>query len=321
MVSMCAARSPAIGPRLKARCRTVAELALLLAFLCCSCARPSNGPSAAHHRESLSRIDALGRQLRLPPHPERIISLAPSVTEVLYLVGASDRLIGVTTQCDWPEAALRKPKIGDLLNPNYERLLEARPDLIIASTAGNDRGAILKMTDLGLPVYVTAPRSLDGIYDTVRAIGQITDCAEAAERLTAQTRARFVAVQNRLAGLAHVRAFFITWFDPLLAPGHNTFETDILRRLGIESISATSEQFYPRYSLEQVLAADPDMIITVRHAGDPLPDLTRVAGWQRLRAVRTGKVFVLPETFQHPSPRFVDAVEDLSRKLVPERNP
>jgi iron complex transport system substrate-binding protein len=277
----------------------------------------SSGPSAA--TGSLVYTDGMDRRVSLPRHPQRIISLAPSVTEVLYLLGADDRLIGVTTHCDWPDAVRTKPRIGDLINPNYELILAAKPDLIVASTAGNDRSAVLKLADLGLPVYVTAPRSVEKIFQTVDAIGQISDRASQGEALVARMKQRLDEVKRRLAGLPPVRAFFITWFDPLLAPGKNTFENDVLQLAGVESISADVDQFYPRYSLEQVLARDPEVIITVQHEGAPLPDLGRLAGWQRLRAVRTGRIYVLNEVFQHPSPRFVDGVEELARKLHPER--
>jgi iron complex transport system substrate-binding protein len=130
---------------------------------------------------------------------------------------------------------------------------------------------------------------------------------------------RLEEVKRRLAGLPPVQAFFITWFDPLLAPGKNTFENDVLLLAGVESISADVDQYYPRFSLEQVLARDPAAIITVQHEGAPLPDLAHMAGWRHLRAVRAGHIYVLNEVFQHPSPRFVDGVEELARKLHPER--
>jgi iron complex transport system substrate-binding protein len=266
-----------------------------------------------------NRTDALGRIVPLPSHPGRIISLAPSVTEVLFLVGAGERVIGVSNQCDWPEQAKSKPRIGDMLNPDAERILAARPDLVIASTAGNDRAAVLKLAALKLPVFVTAPRSIDGIFETTETIGSITDCTAAGENLLRQMRTRLETIRERLSGLAPVRAFFITWFDPLLAPGQNTFETDILRQLGIDSITADFRDFYPRVSLEHVLASDPDVIITVEHTGQPLPDLSQITGWSHLRAVRQGRVYALPEIFQHPSPRFLDAAEELARKVHPER--
>jgi iron complex transport system substrate-binding protein len=144
----------------------------------------------------------------LPRHPQRIISLAPSVTEVLYLLGAGDRLIGVTTHCDWPEDVKRKPRIGSLLNPNYETILAARPDLIVASTAGNDRASVYRLAELGLPVFVTAPRTVEGIFETTLALGRITDCEAEGKRLAAGMRARLQEVKRRLAGLPPTRAFF-----------------------------------------------------------------------------------------------------------------
>jgi len=269
--------------------------------------------------DTISYHDGIGRQVNLPRHPRRIISLAPNVTETIYLLGANDRLIGVTSQCDWPADTANKPKIGDLLNPNYELILASRPDLIIASTAGNDRAAVLKLSDLGLPVFVTAPRSSEKIIETVQSMGAIVDCTERAGQLVSEMKMRLTEVQQRLAGLPPVRALFITWFDPLLAPGRDTFETDVLRQAGVQSISGGIEGFYPRYSLEQIIAQDPEVILTVAHKAKPLPDLTRLAGWRHLSAVRNGRVYILSEVFQHPSPRYVEAVEELAHKLHPER--
>jgi iron complex transport system substrate-binding protein len=303
---------------------------LHLLFTCCagflvfSCACSSGisvraGKDGGAQAGRIDTMDGIGRRVSLPDHPVRIISLAPSVTEVIYLLGANDRLIGVTTHCDWPEDAKLKPKIGSLLTPNYEAILAARPDLIIASTAGNDRASVEKLAGLGLPVFVTAPRSVAGIIETTLSIGRITDCTASGERLVAEMRARLAEVKRRLAGLPPVRAFYITWFDPLLAPGEKTFENDVLRLADVISISASSHEFYPHYSLEQVLAQNPDAILTVRHEGKPLPDLTQIAGWRSLSAVKQGKVYILGEVLQHPSPRFVEGVEELARKLHPER--
>ncbi len=263
--------------------------------------------------------DGIGRRVEIPKHPLRIISLAPNITEILYLLEAQDRLIGVTTQCDWPKAVKDKPKIGDLLNPNYEVILAAKPDLVIASTAGNDRGAVMKLAGLGLTVYVAAPRSVEKIFKSVEDIGRITDCTAQGLQLVARMKERLENVRLRIAGLPTLRAFFITWFDPLLTPGKNTFENDVLRLAGVVSITADIPQYYPRYSLEQLLVKDPDVILTIEHKGDPLPDFKKTSGWKDLRAVREGRVYFLNEYLQHPSPLFVDGVEELARKLHPER--
>jgi len=295
---------------------------LIVCLAAIGCSKPSSeirqkltNPSAA----LTTYTDGIGRQVELPSHPRRIISLAPNITETLFLLGAQDRLIGVTSQCTWPEEAKKKPKVGDLLNPNYEVILAAKPDLVIASTAGNDRGAIMKLAGLGLPVYVAAPRNVEKILQSVEEIGRITDCSERGHQIAAQMKERLDKIKSRIAGLPPVRAFFITWLDPLLAPGKNTFENDVLSLAGVVSITADIPQYYPRYSLEQILVKNPDVILTVKQEGNPIPDFRKIAGWRDLRAVQQGKVYVLTEYLQHPSPLFVNGIEELVKKLYPER--
>jgi iron complex transport system substrate-binding protein len=313
-------------------CRTIKNskipfgLILPLLILACTTGAARSGQSSAVKQvpvqkpaDRITYIDGIGRQVELPRHPQRIISLAPNITETLYLLGAQDRLIGVTTQCTWPEDAKRKPKIGDLLNPNYEVILAAEPDLVIASTAGNDRGAVMKLYGLGVPVYVAAPRTVEKIFQSVENIGRITDCDERGRQLVAQMRDRLEKIKLRIRGLPPVRAFFITWLDPLLAPGKNTFENDVLSLAGVVSITADIPQYYPRYSLEQILVKNPDVILTVKQEGNPIPDFKRISGWRDLDAVKKGRVYILTEYLQHPSPLFVDGVEELARKLYPER--
>jgi iron complex transport system substrate-binding protein len=300
-------------------------LIFLLVLSCLTCVACASHPSAIPQdltqkpAESVVYTDGIGRRVQISRHPSRIISLAPNVTEILYMLGAQDRLIGDTTECSWPEAAKHKPKIGDLLNPNYEVILAAKPDLVIASTAGNDRSAVMKLTKLGLPVYVAAPRSVEKIFQSVEDIGRIIDCAAQGRQLVAQMKKRLDHISSRIAGLPPIRAFFITWFDPLLAPGKNTFENDVLHLAGVTSITADIPQYYPRYSLEQVLVQDPDVILSVEHEGDPLPDLKKIPGWRDLRAVKEDRIYIVSEFLQHPSPLFVDGVEELAQKLHPER--
>ncbi len=311
--------------RLPSCCSRARALILTSSLLCIFATACGGSPSppapqkdAAPSAEKLVYTDGIGRRVEIPARPERIISLAPDITETLYLLGAEDRIIGNTTQCHWPEAANHKPKIGDLLNPNYEVILAARPDLIIASTAGNDQSSVMKLTRLGLPVYVAAPRSVSKIMESVENIARITDCADEGRRLAAGMRERLNRIRSLTGGKRPVRAFFITWFDPLLAPGKATFENDVLRLVGVASITADIPQFYPRYSLEQVLVNDPDVILKATHEGNPFPDLKALPGWRDLRAVRQNRIYVVSEFLQHPSPLFVDGVEDLARQLHPE---
>jgi iron complex transport system substrate-binding protein len=162
---------------------------------------------------------------------------------------------------------------------------------------------------------------VEKIFETVDLIGAITDCASEAKRLNQQMKDRLAAIKRMLQDRPPVRAFFITWFEPLLAPGKNTFENDALKLAGVDSISDDIDDYYPKYSLEQVISRNPDVILTVRHSGNPLPDLKQLAGWKQLRAVQAGRVYELNPVLQHPSPRFVDGIEELAQKLHTERLP
>jgi iron complex transport system substrate-binding protein len=307
------------APGLLGKILTLLILLCLTSIGCADRHSANSKKSTPKSANTVAYIDEIGQRVELPKHPMRIISLAPNVTETLYLLGAQDRLIGNTTQCNWPEASKRKPKIGDLLNLNYEVILAAKPDLVIASTAGNDRAAVMRLTSLGVPVYVIAPRNVEKIFQCVEDVGRITDCSAQGLQLVAQMKERLERVKLRIAGLPPMRAFFITWFDPLLTPGQATFENDVLRLAGVLSITADIPQFYPRYSLEQLLVKDPDAILTIEHQGDPLPNFKKTPGWKDLRAVKEGKTYFLSEYLQHPSPLFVDGVEDLAKQLHRER--
>ncbi len=298
--------------------RTACTLLLLL-FPSCQSNSPRLLSKVDQERSFVEYRDEIGRDVRLPRRPARIVSLAPSITESLYLLGADPFVVGVTNHCKWPEAAKRKPQVGNLLNPNFEVILAAEPDLVIATTAGNDRNAVLKLVDLGLPVFVTAARSVDDIFNTIANIARIVDREDEGRALVSDMKTRLAAVRIKLQGLPRVRAFFMTWFDPLLAPGRNTFETDVLHSVGVESITSEIEEFYPRFSLEQIIAQDPEVILTVEHNAPYVANLRELRGWRSLRAVRQGRVFVIDETIQHPSPRFVQGVEEMVRKLYPER--
>jgi len=298
--------------------RILPSLALIL-LACHPACRPGRAPSAGNLTESREYVDEIGREVRLARYPRRIVSLAPNLTELLYLLGADDRLIGVTEYCNWPEAARKKPRIGGLLNPNYELVLAAHPDLVLATTSGNDQSAVYKLVELDLPVYVTAPRSAENIFETILSVGDVVNRPDRARELVADMKRRLEEVRQRLEGLPATRAFFMTWFDPLLAPGKNTFETDVLALAGVESVTAGIDEFYPRYSLEQILQQDPEVILTVEHNALPAEQLRNIPGWSDLTAVRKGRVYVLSDVIQHPSPRFVDGVEELVRHLHPER--
>ena len=267
--------------------------------------------------------DMLGRRVRIPDHPARIVSLAPSITETVFVLGEGDRLIGVTDYCDYPPEATRKAHIGGISNPNFEAILALRPDLVIATSESNYAEHVERLVSLGLPVYVVRPVDWETVLDSIERIGDILGRdAVGRARVTAMRR-EADAIGRAVAGLPRPRVLYVVWPNPLIAPGRDTLINDLIRRAGGDSVTGDEPLLYPRLSLETVVERRPDRIIVGRHGQETVEELLR--GWERLgsvTAVREGRVYGVDGNLVHrPGPRMVEALRALARVIHPERVP
>lgn len=265
-------------------------------------------------------VDETGRQVGVPERVERIVSLAPSVTELLYALGLEGRLVGVTDYCDYPPAAKAKPSVGEVISPSLEKIVSLKPDLILATTSGNRRETVTAIERLGIPLYGLNSRSVEDVLLSLRALGELLGVPEAGARLESQLRARLEAMAERLASQPKRRVLFVLWLEPLMSIGPNTFVHDALVRAGAESITADRPEDWPRLSLEEILRQDPDYLILTHSPvlERRLAALRADPVWSRLRALRENRVVVLDEAALRPGPRIVDAIEQLVRALHPE---
>jgi iron complex transport system substrate-binding protein len=287
--------------------RLLGALALGLALL----------PAAAG---ALTVTDQTGRRLVLPAPPARIISLVPSVTEVLYSIGAQDRLVGVTDFCDYPAAARRKPRVGGMLAPSLEGMVSLKPDLVVATTAGNRHETFEQLERLRIPVYVVNPVSVADVLDLLARLGRLTERTEAADRAVAVLRERIGAVTARVEGRARPRVLYVLWPDPLIVPGRGSLVSELITLAGGESVTADGGHGYPRYSLEAALARNPEVIVLASHGSEQSP-LMR-AQWERFSqvpAVAAGRLHTIDGNLTHRyGPRIVDGLERLARLIHPE---
>lgn len=265
-------------------------------------------------------LDDTGRTVQVPARVERIVSLAPNLTEIVYALGLETRLVGVTNQCDFPPEAQSKPRVGDVINPNLERIIELKPDLVLATPAGNRRETADALERLGVPVYGVDPRSIAGVFASLRRLADLLGVAQAGEALAAQLEARLAALDAWLATPERPRVLFVIWLEPLQTVGNDTFLNDLLRRAGAESVTGGIQQSWPRLSIEEVLARNPDYLVLPRtHSLEArLSTLIQRPPWERLRAVEQGRIVWLDDAVLRPGPRLVDAVEHLARALHPE---
>lgn len=266
-------------------------------------------------------VDGVGRRVKIPAHVDRIVSLAPNLTETLYALGLGDRVVGDTTYCDVPEEAKTKPHVGAPVNPSIEAIVALRPDLVLATTSINRVETVDALDHLGISVYTTNSQTVRKMIDSVGRIADLVDAEKDGATLTASLNARLEALKTRLANEAAVRVVFVVWLDPLQSVGQNTFIADALRWAGAESV-VTSNQNWPQLSLEEVVRLQPDyFVFAASHSGEgaiTLEDLQKRPVWKDLRAIRSGHVAIVSDEIDRPDPGLIDAIEQLARDLHPD---
>lgn len=255
--------------------------------------------------------DGAGRSVRIPPAPRRIVSLAPSVTEILFALGVGDRVVGVTDFCSYPPEASSRTRIGGLINPDLERIAGLKPDLAIATTAGNYLDDAERIERLGIPVYTMTIPTLEGMLSTLERVGDLLQSSVEARGLVTRLRTRIERVRQAAAGREPLRALFVIEADPLIAPGPRTFIGEALAAAGVELVAARAGSSWAQYDMEQVIGLKPELILTPEANRAWSAGLPGRADWMKVPAVPAGRVFVISDAIQHPGPRLVDGIEEV----------
>ncbi|MFQ5924426.1 MAG: ABC transporter substrate-binding protein [Dehalococcoidia bacterium] len=263
--------------------------------------------------------DDLGRTVTIAETPGRVVSLAPSITEILFALGLGDRVVGVTDYSDYPEEALAKPRVGGYWQPSLEKIVALTPDLLLMTERPD---LISEFENLGLTFVVLDPDDMDGILKNIELIGQITGVEQRAEALTADMEARIEAVVAKTGEAPKPRVFYVIDASDPSKPwtaGGGTFIDALIGLAGGENIAATAGQ-WTQFSLEAVVNADPEIIIADAGMGTALaPDLERLSGWKEIGAVKEGKVYLIDGALtSRPGPRIVDGLEEMARIIHPE---
>jgi cobalamin transport system substrate-binding protein len=270
--------------------------------------------------QALTVVDQTGRSVSLPAPPGRIVSLVPSVTEILFAIGARDVLVGVTDFCDYPPEARRKAHVGDMLNPNLEALIALKPDLVVATRSGNREEIFDQLTRLGIAVSLVDPVSVDDVLRLVAGLGEVTGRRAGAQAVTAEFERRVASVRERVAGRPRPRVLYVLWPEPLIVPGRGSLVSELISLAGAESVTADQGPGYSRMSLEAAVGRAPEVIILARHGAGTGPAVREQ--WQRLEslpAIRSGRLYVADGDLLHRyGPRVVEGLELLARFIHPE---
>jgi iron complex transport system substrate-binding protein len=291
-------------------------LALIVSALACAPARNPETPATTTRQIT----DDAGRNVTLPERVERVITLAPNLTEIVFAVGAGDRLVGNTTYCNFPAEANNVARVGDTLHPSLERIIALRPQVVLISTASQLEVFTHQLQSQNIAVVVTDPHNLDGVFQSIEQIGTMLDHDLEAKTLVQQLRSRTTAVELAVRGKVPVRVFYQVSGEPLYTAGRDAFVTDLMRRAGALSVTADVPGAWPRYSNESALAAKPDAIIlptggSMGQANSSVADALRNSP-----AVLNGRVYKInDDLLSRPGPRAVQALEEMARALHPEQ--
>lgn len=260
-------------------------------------------------------MDDLGRNIEVKGEVRRVVSLAPSVTELVFAAGGGDRLVGVTSFCDFPEQAKGIAKIGDTMNPNMETIVAMKPDMVFVSTASQVEAFTKTLEQNGILVYVTNPTTIDGVFYNIRQIADILGTTDKAEPMIAALRDRVGKVWTKTRPAEKVRVFVQISREPLFTIGRDSFLNEPLAKAGAISATVDVETAFPRLSKESALVLRPEAIILSDSEDNREPNEV----FKDSPAVKNGRVYRIDaDLISRPGPRLVDALEKLAAMLHPD---
>ncbi|HZI92617.1 MAG TPA: helical backbone metal receptor, partial [Patescibacteria group bacterium] len=258
-------------------------------------------------------LDGAGRDVKVPARPARIVSLAPSVTEILFAMGAGERVVGVTDYCDFPPEARSRTRIGGLINPDLEKIVSLKPDLAMATTTGNYLDDAERIERLGIPVYTINTPTVESMLKTLETIGDLVGEPARSRTLSGQLRSRIDQVRVSAGRHVRVRTLFVIEGDPLIAPGRGTFLGEALAIAGADLVTKDAPASWGQYDLEQVIRMKPELLLTAEPNRGWALGLTRRPEWLGIPAVAGHHVVVISDSIQHPGPRLVDGIEEVGK--------
>lgn len=285
-------------------------LLLVCLFLLTACR--SDVRQAQTEAQAREITDDLGRRIKIPARVERAVSLAPNLTENIFAVGAGDRLIGVTSFCNYPAEAQKIQKVGDTISPNIETIIALKPQIVFVSTASQIETFTKTLEAQNITVFVTNPKDLNGVLANLKQLGEIFGTVEKTAALLGELEKRIAAVDARAKDKTKTRTFVQISKEPLFTIGKESFLTEIIERAGGTSVTREVATAYPKISKETALALVPDTIILSESPDNLEPNDV----FKNSPAVKNGKVFkISADVLSRPGPRIVDALEQIAEAL------
>ncbi|MFV0438269.1 MAG: ABC transporter substrate-binding protein [Desulfopila sp.] len=266
-------------------------------------------------------VDQTGAEVDVPSSPRRVLALAPSLTEMIFSLQAGDRLVGATSYSNYPEAARKLPRIGSYVKLDLEKIVALQPDLCIAIKDGNPLRSIEAIKALGIPVFAIDPHTIDQITEAFLFVGDLLGASEKAEELVGEMKQRIALVQQKVAASRiRPRVFFQISDMPIISAGKDSYIDKLITMAGGSNL-AGSMPAYPRFSWENILQMQPDIVIISSMTGGKSATALKDAWlkWPEIPASKHHRLYVVDaDLFNRPTERLIDGLEILSDILHPE---
>lgn len=291
--------------------KTILQI-LIIVFMFISCSEKNEQKTSAAFFE-----DDLGNQFIAGDVPQRIITLAPNLTEMIFFLGLENKLVGNTFYCNYPPEAGKISKVGDMLTFNFEKIVTLKPDIIFITVEGNTKETYDKFRELGLKIFVSNPRNYEGIKKTILDLGKLFNISRKTDSITAAWDSTINSIKEfSLENTPGSAAYFVET-KPIMLAGKNSFMNEYLEFCGLKNAASDSPLNYPLFNREEILKRDPDFLILPTEGGYSSFNVSKIyPEWKNLSAVKNDRViFVDRDLYSRPGPRFVEAVKDLHLKI------
>lgn len=264
--------------------------------------------------------DSRNQDVTIKAEPQRIVSLSPSNTEILFALGLGERIVGVTTFCNYPPEAQKKEKVGGFSDPNIEKVVSLKPDLVVAGDLHIKVAEELER--LSIPVLIVSPSNIEETLKSIEMLGKATGRARESEQVAQSIRNKMEEVRAKVRQVKdRPRVYYEVWYNPLVTAGPKTVMSDIIALCGGINIADDAPNAWPQYSEEIVIAKNPDVIIHSYGHGDlqAASFENRPGGWREINAVRNRRIYMVnADIVNRPGPRLTQAIDEFARCIHPE---
>lgn len=297
----------------------VLAIVLLVAFTACQAPAPVEQPAPAPAVSTKIEVtDLKGRTITLEKAPEKIVSLSPSNTEILFAIGAGDKVVGVTSYCDYPEQAKSVEKIGTFEGPNLELIQTVKPDVVLAGGYIQE-DLIASLEQLNIPVVSTEATDFSSIFDSIALIGKVTGNDANAEAVVKGMKDKIADIQSKVKDKAPKSVFYVVWTDPLTTAGGGTFINDMIKTAGGIN-TAEKVEYWAKYSTEELTKDNPEYLFSSKFAtndGVTMDFYKNSPIFKNLDSVKNGKVYLMSDDniVSRAAPRVVEAIAEMAKVL------